>query len=244
MTTISSLLRFIVPATLQERLCQWRRSRVFSRNLQQFISDPGKYIAADDPVLQNLVDAWANTWSTGPAFLASTVRHALASRGPILECGSGLTTIVLCIIAQKTNRQVVSLEHSLPWVERVRHELDRAGLSSRAVTHANLKDYGGFAWYDIKNVTVPDGIALVVCDGPPSDTKGGRYGVLPVVFDHLGDRCVILLDDASREGEQAVLRRWHSEFGAAVVACAGDREYAEVILSKPRREGRSAPEYS
>ena len=44
--------------------------------------------------------------------------------------------------------------------------------------------------------TLPGQFALVVCDGPPSGTLGGRYGLVPVMREHLQPGCVILLDDA------------------------------------------------
>ena len=55
-------------------------------------------------------------------------------------------------------------------------------------------------------------ISLVICDGPPSSTRGGRFGLVPVLRENLAPGFRILLDDARRPGEREVLRRWASEF--------------------------------
>ena len=51
-----------------------------------------------------------------------------------------------------------------------------------------------------------------MCDGPPSRTAGGRYGLLPVCASRLA-RATILVDDADRADELAVMKRWETEFG-------------------------------
>ena len=40
---------------------------------------------------------------------------------------------------------------------------------------------GSFVWYDVPKDVWPAEFRLVVCDGPPGDMKGGRYGLLPLV---------------------------------------------------------------
>jgi hypothetical protein len=52
---------------------------------------------------------------------------------------------------------------------------------------------------------------LVICDGPPGATAGGRYGLLPVLGERLAAEATILLDDSDREGEAEVLQRWMAE---------------------------------
>ena len=74
-------------------------------------------------------------------------------------------------------------------------------------------------------------VVSVVCDGPPSGTVGGRYGLVPVMREHLRPGCVILLDDAWREDERAVARRWDSELGATheVVSCK--KPYIRMVVT-------------
>ena len=55
---------------------------------------------------------------------------------------------------------------------------------------------------------LPDGIALVICDGPPSSTAGGRYGLVPVMKASLNTSCRILLDDTHRRKEREIIQHW------------------------------------
>jgi hypothetical protein len=60
---------------------------------------------------------------------------------------------------------------------------------------------------------MPKQFSLVICDGPPGSTKGGRYGLLPVMGDRLPPGSTILLDDAGRADEAKLIKRWESEAG-------------------------------
>ena len=74
-----------------------------------------------------------------------------------------------------------------------------------------LVEYGEFVWYDPPLAQMPDEFSLVICDGPPGTTKGGRYGLLPVLGDRLRAGATILLDDAGRPAEAELIRRWENE---------------------------------
>ena len=78
-------------------------------------------------------------------------------------------------------------------------------------------DHGDFDWYDVEAVNIPNGIGLVVCDGPKGTTRGGRNGLAPVMKDRLARGCIVLLDDTSREAERAIIERWCAELPAQVV---------------------------
>jgi hypothetical protein len=80
---------------------------------------------------------------------------------------------------------------------------------------APLEEKGEFAWYRVPN-GLPDWFALVICDGPPGTTEGGRYGLMPVMRERLTGS-IIVLDDTNRTKEQAILNRWCSEFDVRVV---------------------------
>ena len=77
--------------------------------------------------------------------------------------------------------------------------------------------------------------ALVVCDGPPADTVGGRYGLVPIMRDRLAPGCAILLDDAEREHERAIARRWQLELGATHQFVADDKPFIRLIVPKHER---------
>lgn len=174
-----------------------------------FSRDPSAIAESSGNVISDLVYGWGNAdWSGQDEYLRECVKHALVSKGPILECGSGLTTVLLGVIAQRVGTKLWSLEHLPTWGERVRQCLRRYGITSVELCTEPLKNYGGFDWYAAPLASMPIDFALVICDGPPSATRGGRYGLVSVMKRSLAPGCIILLDDAEREQEQAVARRW------------------------------------
>lgn len=178
---------------------------------------------------------WGNAdYSAGTSYLRTVAEESRHASGPILECGSGLSTIVLAFYAARRGVPVFVLEHEGQWVATVEQSLRRAraaGTRGEQVrTHyATLRDQGDHDWYSVPP-DLPEGISVVVCDGPPQGTRGGRYGLLPAVWDRLSEDCVILLDDAERPDEQRVLRSWNEKFGTSdvVLPAEGKRSFARI----------------
>jgi predicted O-methyltransferase YrrM len=145
----------------------------------------------------------------------------------VLECGSGLTTLVLAAISRHTASDLWSLEHDPHWHQVTNQALQRFGLRAN-LRLARLRSYGDFDWYDIDPSAVPD-FSVVVCDGPPNSTRGGRYGLFPVLRDRLTADCVILLDDAERRSEHELVRRWSQEESWAYEIRGEDRRFAVIV---------------
>jgi hypothetical protein len=173
---------------------------------------------------------WGNLASSGSdSYIAAVVREARDAQGAVLECGSGLTTVVLSLYAGRRGVEVIALEHMLEWRLATKRAIQRVGGERTTVALAPLVSYGDFDWYEAD--AVPDNVGLVVCDGPPGEiTAGGRYGLMPVVGLRLAPGCVVLLDDAERATEASVLERWRSEFGLTdvEVVTLGRRWYARA----------------
>jgi hypothetical protein len=175
-----------------------------------------------------MIEGWGNEgWSADSSYLEAVCDWASEIRGPILECGSGLSTVLLGMVAPG---RVTSLEHLAAWRQRVRLAAARHGIPVNVV-HAPLVRYPSFDWYSLPDsLTSP--FELVICDGPPSQTAGGRYGLLPVVGHLLTRKAVILIDDIDRTDEQALVARWKNEFG---VQCE-EHDMANGAFGVVRRE--------
>lgn len=190
------------------------RRVVFSgamKELRRSVKAPG-YVPSS-ALMQRLVYGWGNpSWSAHEDFLIAAAEAALVARGPILECGSGLSTLILGMVAP-TGSTVWSLEHHLGWYERMRLELTRHALDNVELCYAKLHDRGSYCWYGAPKERMPGNFALVVCDGPPHSTPGHRYGLLPEMRSHLAAGCTILLDDAGPTYEGKTIERWASELG-------------------------------
>ena len=205
------------------------RQRLLQRSINRMKSRaPGSRL----PFL-SLTDAiygWGNEgWSADEDYLARIVSEAEATKGRIVECGSGLSTLLLATVAARTGVEVHALEHNEEWRQRVLAALAENGLRHVTVHAAPLRNYGAFDWYSIPE-QFPQGVSLVVCDGPPAATLGGRYGMLPVLRSRLASECTVLLDDAVRAPEIAVLDRWEAEAGATSERHQTRKGFARVTI--------------
>jgi hypothetical protein len=178
-----------------------------------------------------------NPSSIDSNFLAGMLRWYGKTSGPVLECGSGLTTLVLATAAWTQARPSVSLEDDARWNARIRAALPRRARSRLDCRVVPLVDHGDFDWYDVEAVNLPNGIGLVVCDGPKGTTRGGRYGLAPVMKDRLAPGCIVLLDDTSREAERAIIEQWCAELPARVVEVSERYSAIEIGVT-----GASFPE--
>ena len=181
------------------------------------ISNLGRGELPTRRMLQALTLGWGNDgFAANIDYLQEVARIATTTEGPILECGSGLTTLLLGLLAGRRGVEIRSLEHSAEWQQRISTVLTENRISNVEVLSSPLRDYGAFCWYDPPLQRLPDYFRLVVCDGPPGKTKGGRYGLLPVCGERLQRGTVIVLDDTNRPDELELVNRWKSEVDFSV----------------------------
>ena len=176
---------------------------------------PGEMPSRD--LLKKLRLGWDNQgWDAKFDYLEEILKRALETQGPVLECGSGLTTLLLGQLAGKRGVETWSLEHHAQWHQRVSNAIKRHHVPGVHLCFAPLRDYKQFNWYDPPLAEMPRQFSLVICDGPPDLANGGRYGLLPILGDRLAPGTVILFDDVREPGQPEVLRRWETESGVNV----------------------------
>lgn len=174
---------------------------------------------------------WGNErWTAEAPYLSEVVRAAERTEHSILECGSGLTTLMMGAIATRRGIQVHSLEHNPEWHERVSEAIDRFHLTHVTLHLAPLRDFGSFDWYDVPLDALPNDFSLVVCDGPPGVTRGGRSGMLPRMRGKMAKAFSILIDDTNRAGEGQLAQQWSRELGASHGRHAGGRGFARIVV--------------
>jgi predicted O-methyltransferase YrrM len=196
------------------------RRRVLRRALSALQRHPDMDF---ERVLPDLVYGWGNESHVARADLLRTIwKWSHQVDGPILECGSGLSTLILAVAARQRGLHVWTLEHLPQWATMVTDSLRTHGLSNVELCHRSLRDFGAYQWYDAPMPEMPTDFELVVCDGPPGETTGGRYGFLPRMRNNLAERCVIILDDTVRVAEREILTRWSLETSGSM-AFIGDQ---------------------
>lgn len=155
-------------------------------------------------------------WSTGamrPAGLVTVCNEVVhGCRTRVLECGSGVSTVVLArLLRERGAGSVVAVEHDDAWATLVRDLLRREALDGVAhVVHAPLE--GDPVWYaEAALDALPQEIDLLVVDGPPADAAGQehrRAPALPFFEPRLIPGASVVLDDVQRLGERGVLAGW------------------------------------
>ena len=231
MAILRSIVKTILPARFRLFLRAAHRDLVFGRAMRRFLRQPDILTQPGNKVAADLIYGWGNeSWSALDEYIVGCIEQALILDGPVLECGSGLSTLLIGAIAKSRCVSHWALEHHPEWAARVQSYLDRYGIDSVALCIKPLRDYGEFSWYDPPLESMPDSFAMVICDGPPGDTKGGRYGLGSVMKPSLRAGCVILLDDAGREQEIAVAKRWQAELDAPIEVIGDAKPYIRMTV--------------
>ncbi len=159
-------------------------------------------------------------WAASPDLMRRLVTHVCEHRpGLIVECGSGSSSVWLGYAVERFGRgRVVSLEHDERYLALSRDLVRAHGLSHIIeVRHAPLRPWRrgeeSWDWYDEEATRDLDGIGLLLVDGPPTATgPQARYPAVPALLERCAKDVHILVDDAARSDERAVIRRWLEEF--------------------------------
>ena len=209
-------LKRLIPARIKRPVKAALLSLIFRQAMRQLAKlRPGETPSRE--LLKKLRLGWDNQgWDAKLDYLEEIARRAAATEGPILECGSGLTTLVVGHLAGRRKIETWSLEQHKAWYQRVAHAIERHHVPEVNLCFSPLRDYKQFYWYDPPLNRMPATFSLVICDGPGNWTNGGRYGLLPILGDRLAPGAVILFDDVREPGQPEVLRRWETERGVNV----------------------------
>jgi len=171
LTSAPDLLRRAIPGkrALKATWSSWRLRRAWRALLAQA---PDQDLSPE--LIRGLIRAWDNEgFAAGREALALLAASVHASRGDILECGCGLSTIVLGALTRGSGRRVYALEHLEEWARPVRRELSGLDFRHVEVIMVPLRKFDTddtYWWYDIDPALLPPRIDLVFCDGPP-----GKY---------------------------------------------------------------------
>ena len=226
--------RKFAPESAVARLHSWLRPRVLHYHIARLLKDSDPYPDGSEKsidLMNRLVYAWDNPdWSADARYLIECGRQARTATGTVLECGTGLTTLIVAsVLQQRGNAKLVSLEHDAGWAASIQTWLSRYDLSSARVITKPLKQYDSYQWYDVSELEC-DSISLVICDGPPSTTQGGRGGLLWVLLNNLHSNCLILLDDCQRQEEMDILAAWSRRAPLRFAVEGVEKKFARVQL--------------
>jgi hypothetical protein len=200
----------------------WLRRRLLVRRLRAPLAALERTTAPEQltlEMMEELVAAWGNPSYSGDAgYLLHLGRLIRSGSGPVLDCGSGLSTLVAAKLAARRGEMVWSLEQHREWYEHLAGVVRGLGIGNVRLWYAPLRPFADFVWYDLEGRSLPPRFGLVACDGPavhrsrwpPPLFQAWRVGVVPrlqqlgIPFDH------ILLDDEVDQRASGVMARWES----------------------------------
>jgi predicted O-methyltransferase YrrM len=178
----------------------------------------------------DLFDAWGNRFAASPVLMSSLAMLAREAKGPILECGGGLSTLVMA--AANPNVELHTLEDSPIFADHLRLSLDRYGVGKNVIIHCQLLRDG---WYNTDTLTAypRHHWALAFLDGPRRG-DGERSTALERVD---LSQAVIIADDVQQDGGVAdMIERLEPTHDILVVK---DSERRSFAIGRPKTQAQS-----
>lgn len=169
-------------------------------------------------LMARIRSGWTNTgWAADAGYLREVAARVWRRPGPVLDCGSGLSTVILAAVASRHGATVWSLEQDRSWCEYMKRMLDALRIDNVVLWHAPLRSYGGYLWFDLGSRELPPHFPTVACDGPavrrragtPEEVAAWRSGVVPVLHDRGVTFDEIVLDDFEDARCPALIERWN-----------------------------------
>lgn len=161
-------------------------------------------------------------WAGSPDFLLIVANELLLHKPKVvMECSSGVSTVIAARCMQLNGSgHVYSLEHDSSFAEKTRELLEKQGLTEWAtVLDAPLETRRtDTPWYAEDAIPSDlDPIEVLIIDGPPRRTAPlARLPALPRLVQRMATDAMVILDDANREEEREIVKRWKSDFPDAV----------------------------
>jgi len=128
----------------------------------------------------------SNEWGAPIETLAPAIGYAKLAKKPIIEAGSGLSTILM---AAATDQIVYCLENDREYAHKLVDMAKEAGVTNIAIVECGIKD----RWYDFDPNEIPSDYSLAFVDGP-TRKLGDRLPFLEhfeadvYIFDDADDR--------------------------------------------------------
>ncbi|MBS0366453.1 MAG: glycosyltransferase family 2 protein [Proteobacteria bacterium] len=219
-------LKSLVPASVKDYLRSLHRDSEAWVQLGPLRENRGM----TDAQVEVFCEKWGNSGFSADVDYCIQLLKLLGG-GPVLECGTGMTTLLCASVGANAGFHTYSLEQDAKWSRSMRRSLQRTQTTAATVIDAPLKDFGGWYWYDAPE-SLPMHFSVIVCDGPFIDKKVGepyfstwRHGVLPWLKQSGRTYDVLLLDDLNDDRGVPAVERWQKEFGVKVErfrSAAGD----------------------
>lgn len=156
------------------------------------------------------------SWKADVGLLTFLTDHILEHRPRVVvEFSAGASSLIIARALEQAgveNPISISFEQHADFCAKTSAWLQEFGLKSD-IRHAPLKaSPGGWPglWYD--HGPLPEGIELMLIDGPHWAIHPYTRGAAATTFGQVAPGGTVMLDDAARPGERIVARRWRRQW--------------------------------
>ena len=154
------------------------------------------------------------TWTAGSDLLLYLYRLARAlAPTHVLECGSGVSSAVMAL-ALPEGSHATTLENDPEFAAKSRLWADDLSVADKVtVVDAPLRDVEidgeVFPWYSLEGLGDFSDVELLIVDGPWGGLRErARQPALPMLRERLTSDVVVVIDDADRDDEAAIIESW------------------------------------
>lgn len=162
--------------------------------------------------------AWTSS-SVAPRAISVLLNEIIIHRRTrVIECGSGISTIIMAKALADQGGRIVSVDHDATWQNLVRKM--SGGLECIDFIHTALKSKGigqEFDWYDqqiLYNELGDQKFDMGFVDAPIANrTPQARFPAFPLLKSYFDESFALFLDDTNREGERKIANEWAKEYG-------------------------------
>ncbi|MFT7654726.1 MAG: hypothetical protein ACI9ON_003261 [Limisphaerales bacterium] len=194
---------------LRDRKNALLRANQIDRILRRLLQTKDRNL--DSQLIADLFAHWGDPLqAAGESYLRSCIAHTSVSSGHILQCGVGLSTLLLGI----ANARLNYVDNHLWALTDDPHNANviRSWLSQYQVTNTHIvvcqpHIFDGYVWYGVNTKQLPQGFTLALSDGGRACVSGA-VGLVYRMGEKLGTDSVILSRNLKKREDQAMVFDW------------------------------------
>jgi hypothetical protein len=224
-------------ASLRSRSWAYRRQFRLDRAIRAArASNPGPL---PDILVSEICETWGDAQLNGAdGFMSACLDVASRVTGPILQCGAGLSTLLLGLTAERSNVHLWTLEHHAHAANSARSWLHQYEIANAHVISAPADLMEDCVGYVVDANRLPANLGLVICEGSSAVPASAR-SILSRVGDRLDPNGIVLVHHVKRRRDAEFLAQWAKSRNASMVLKGKVEPWVKIAMRDPK-----TPEHS